>query len=183
MTKALIKQKNQTKKIYYDNLIFITKSKNRKTNFKRKKCYLDFLNEIKKGEKTIEHAKASQEDFNNYIKTIRRGNKTKEQGNTLANVNRLFNGRNDVIKFVGDFGSMILEAKKKAAKEPTTGTGLKILTLKHLLQRLPIALAQVKPGNNSEGLLNEIRQIVYSLYQSKEITKKVYNNIIKSIKL
>ena len=50
-----------------------------------------------------------------------------------------------------------------------------------LLQRLPIALAQVKAGNNSENLLNEIRQIVYSLYQSKEIAKKVYNNIIKSI--
>ena len=52
-----------------------------------------------------------------------------------------------------------------------------------MLQRLPIALAQVKAGNNSEILLNEIRQIVYSLYQSKEITKKVYNNIIKSIKI
>ena len=52
-----------------------------------------------------------------------------------------------------------------------------------MLQRLPIALAQVKAGNNSESLLNEIRQIVYSLYQSKEITKKVYNNIIKSIQL
>ena len=52
-----------------------------------------------------------------------------------------------------------------------------------LLQRLPIALAQVKAGNNSESLLNEIRQIVYSLYQSKQITKKVYNNIIKSIQL
>ena len=63
----------------------------------------------------------------------------------------------------------------------TTGTGLKILTPKQMLQRLPIALAQVKAGNNSESLLNEIRQIVYSLYQSKEITKKVYNNIIKSI--
>ena len=50
-----------------------------------------------------------------------------------------------------------------------------------MLQRLPIALAQVKAGNNSENLLNEIRQIIYSLYQSKEITKKVYNNIIKSI--
>ena len=53
----------------------------------------------------------------------------------------------------------------------TTGTGLKILTPKQMLQRLPIALAQVKAGNNSESLLNEIRQIVYSLYQSKEITK------------
>ena len=48
-----------------------------------------------------------------------------------------------------------------------------------MVQRLPIALAQVKAGNNTENLLNEIRQVVYSLYQSKEITKKVRNNIIK----
>ena len=63
------------------------------------------------------------------------------------------------------------------------GTGLKIFTPKQILQRLPIALAQVKASNNSESLLNEIRQIVYSLYQSKQITKKVYNNIIKSINI
>ena len=63
----------------------------------------------------------------------------------------------------------------------TTGTGLKILTPKQVLQRLPIGLAQVKVDNNSESLLNEIKQIVYSLYQSKQITKKVYNNIIKFI--
>ena len=50
-----------------------------------------------------------------------------------------------------------------------------------MLQRLPIALAQVKAGNNSESLLNKIRQIFYSLYHSKQITKKVCNNIIKSI--
>ena len=73
---------------------------------------------------------------------------------------------------------MISEAKTKATK----GAGLKILTPKQMLQRLPIALAQVKAGNNSESLLNEIRKIVYSLYQSKQITKKVYNNIIKSIR-
>ena len=52
-----------------------------------------------------------------------------------------------------------------------------------MLQRLPIALAQVKAGNNSESLLNEIRQIVYSLSQSNQITKKVYNNTIKSINI
>ena len=52
-----------------------------------------------------------------------------------------------------------------------------------MLQRLPIAPAQVKAGSNSESLLNEIRKTVYSLHQSKEITKKVYNNIIKSIQL
>ena len=50
-----------------------------------------------------------------------------------------------------------------------------------MLQRLPITLAPVKADNNSENLLNEIRQIVYFLYQSKQITKKVYNNLIKSI--
>ena len=56
-----------------------------------------------------------------------------------------------------------------------------MLTPKQMLQRLPKALAQVEAGNNSDGLLNEIRQIVYSLYQSKQITKKVYNHIIGSI--
>ena len=50
-------------------------------------------------------------------------------------------------------------------------------------QILPVALAQVKAGNNSGNLLNEIRQFFFSLYQSKEITKKVYHNIIKSIQL
>ena len=76
---------------------------------------------------------------------------------------------------------MIREAKKRAAENQTEGTGLKILTSKQMLQRLPIALVQVKAGNNSESLLNEIRQIVYSLYQSKQITKKVYNHIIESV--
>ena len=66
-------------------------------------------------------------------------------------------------------------------KNETKGKGLKILTPKQMLQRLPIALAQVKAGNNSEGLLNEIRKIVYSLYQSNQINKKVCNSIIKSI--
>ena len=65
----------------------------------------------------------------------------------------------------------------------TTGIGLKILTRKQMLQRLLIALAQVEGGNNSENLSKEIRQIVYSLYQSKEINKKVHNNIIKSVQL
>ena len=63
------------------------------------------------------------------------------------------------------------------------GEGLKILTSNQILKRLSIALAQLKAGNNSESLLNEIRQIVCSLYRSQKITKKVYNNIITSIKV
>ena len=63
------------------------------------------------------------------------------------------------------------------------GKGLKILTPKQILQRLPISLAQVKAGNTSENLLNEIRQIMYSLYQAKKITKELYSNIMNSIKI
>ena len=73
------------------------------------------------------------------------------------------------------------KALHKSKQIESKGTGLKILTPKQMLQRLPIALTQVKAGNNSEILINEIRQIAYSLYQSKQITKKVCNNIIKSI--
>ena len=58
-----------------------------------------------------------------------------------------------------------------------------ILTPKQMVLRLPIALVQIKAGNNSGSLLNEIRQIVYYLHQSNEISKNVYNNIIKSIQL
>ena len=85
-----------------------------------------------------------------------------------------------LLNFFDDYSSMVSEAKNKGKNE---GKELKILTPKQLVQRLPIVLAQVKAGNNSENLLKEIRQIVYSLYQLKEITKKVYNKIIKSVQL
>ena len=52
-----------------------------------------------------------------------------------------------------------------------------------MLKILPVAFAQVKAGNNPENLLNKIRWFVYSLYQSKEITKKVFNDIMKSIQM
>ena len=87
----------------------------------------------------------------------------------------LYKARNSAIELFDDYSSIVSKAKLKATK----GTRLKLLTLKQMLQRLPIALAQVKAGNNSENLLNENRQIVYSLHQSKKITKKLYNNIIK----
>ena len=76
---------------------------------------------------------------------------------------------------------MLSDENYNAKQNETNGKGLKILTPKQMLQRLPIALSQVKAGNNSENLLNEIRQIIYSLYQLKEITKKVYNNLMKSL--
>ena len=61
------------------------------------------------------------------------------------------------------------------------GSGLKILTNKQMLKRLPILLAQIQAGNNSNKLKNEARQILYLLYRSKSLTKTVYNNLIESI--
>ena len=103
--------------------------------------------------------------------------KNANQKRALANINIHFNARNNAIKFIEDYGSMILEAKKLAKEQEGTGASktsranegerVKILTPNQMLKRLPIALAQIKAGNNSESLLNEIRQIAYSLYRSK----------------
>ena len=73
----------------------------------------------------------------------------------------------------GGSGSIVSKAK---------GASLKIITNKQMLNCLPILLAQIQAGNNSVKLKNEIRQILYSLYRSKVLTKTVYNNLIKSIR-
>ena len=104
-------------------------------------------------------------------------NRSKEQDNVINNVANLYESRQKLIQMFNDYPG----EKSRRIYEPKQGKGLKILTPNQMLKRLPIALAQISAGNNSEILLNEIRQIVYSLYRGKEITKKVYNNIIKSI--
>ena len=80
--------------------------------------------------------------------------------NTLHNFQMLYEARNGAIQFFDGYFLMVSEAKHEAAK----GAGLKILTPKQMLQRLTIVFSQEKVGNNSENLLNEIRQIFYSLY-------------------
>ena len=90
--------------------------------------------------------------------------KKKLRADVLNSVTGLVQGRKEVLTA---FKSGIFQT----SKESQEGEGLKILTLNQMLKRLPIALAQVKAGNNSESLLNEIRQLVYSLYRSKEILR------------
>ena len=80
----------------------------------------------------------------------------------------------DRVRFSDDYDSSGSGLNKK-------GKGLKILTNKQMLNRFPILLAQIKAGNNSKSLKNELRQIIYSLYRSKVLTKTVYNNLIKVI--
>ena len=75
----------------------------------------------------------------------------------------------------------IVEDILKFNKQYQQGQGIKILTPNQMLSRLPITLAQLKAGNNSEKLKNEIKQLLYSLYRSKNMAKQVYNNLIKHI--
>ena len=139
---------------------------------------------MKNGDTTLQQVEKHQKDFKKELNKIAPGNpkqKSNNQLNVIKNVKSLYDSRQKIIDLLNDNSKIRSEAIYKSKQNETKGKGLKILTPKQMLQRLPIALAQVKAGNNSESLLNEIRQIVYSLYQSKEITKKVYNNIIKSI--
>ena len=92
-----------------------------------------------------------KKDFSVYLAKIRKGNKSAKQEKTFANINMLFNARKKTMV------QLFLKQKKKQDME----------------KGLSIALAQVKTGNNSDSFLNEIKQIIYSLHQSREITKKV----------
>ena len=107
--------------------------------------------------------------------------KKTEKKDVLKNLYNFFEGREKVLN-ASDSKIFLIKTKGTGYLE-SEPSSFKILTPNQMLKRFPIALAQIKAGNNSETLLNEIRQIVYSLYRSKEITQKLYNNIIKSIKI
>ena len=151
-------------------------------DFRKFKTIRAFGNEIRNNVIDMNTANEEQNDLLEYISKFRRGTKPnnpeskKLKEYILDSAKALLEGREMVFKA---FESGIFQKSEESQK----GEGLKILTPNQMLKRLPIALAQVKAGNNSKSLLNEIRQIVYSLYRSNEITKKVYNNIINSIKV
>ena len=75
----------------------------------------------------------------------------------------------------------IVEKIREFNKQNQQGRGLNILTPDRMLIRLPITLAQLKAANNSQKLINEIRQLLYSLRRSKKLTKTIYNNLINTI--
>ena len=85
----------------------------------------------------------------------------KKSREARTNIENLYDARKAAIDFFDEYTSRASEARRQAKQ----GKGLKILTPKQMFKRLPIALAQISAGNNSESLLNEIRQIVYSLYR------------------
>ena len=164
----------------------VYKGTNKTYDFRNFKTIRTFGNEIRNNIISLDTANIEQTNLLSYIydftKKTKPRNPTQKKlrSDVLDSVTSLVQGREMVLKA---FQSGIFQVSKESQEGEGANKMLKILTPSQMLKRLPIALAQVKAGNNSESLLNEIKQIVYSLYRSKEITKKVYNNIINSIKV
>ena len=173
------------KKVDRNRMVY--KGTNKTYDFRNFKTIRAFGNEIRNNIISLDTANIEQANLlsyiNDFIKTKPRDpekRKLRVDVLVLDSVTGLVNGREKVLTA---FKSGIFQVSKESQEGKGANEMFKILTPNQILKRLPIALAQVKSGNNSENLLNEIRQIVYSLYRSKEITKKVYNSIINSIKV
>ena len=114
--------------------------------------------------------------FSDSIEKFEHYKSEKEPGSVSPNQEKL-------IRYARDLKDIVdLYNLKSGSDTSKKGGGLKILTDKQMLNRLPILLAQIEAGNNSKSFNNEARQILYSLYRSKVLTKTVYNNLIKSIR-
>ena len=144
----------------------VYKASNETYDFIKFKTIRVFANEIRTNIINMSMANDEQDQLLRYINKLkskkkpRNSESKKLKEDVLNSAIALLKGREMVFKA---FESRIFLKIEELRK----GKGLKILAPKQMLQRLPVALAQIKAGNNSESLLNEVRQIVYSLYQSK----------------
>ena len=163
-------------KIKHDKLMYDFKSGNRTpiscNAFNRP---LALIRNIKDVSIDLEKGKENKEKFKSNLNETITGkweHKSEEHKNTINNLKMFYKAREKVITLFEDYITIVSKAKYEAkhGKGHTSdlGTQLKVLTSKQMLQRFPIALAQVKAGNISENLLNQIRQAIYSLYQAKE---------------
>ena len=121
---------------------------------------LNDINDIEKSNKLVSVINSGLQNLKKEIKEMSQEEREIEKPDKIVKI------AEEIIRFI---------------KQTQQVNGLKILTPSQMLSRLPITLAQLKAGNNSEKLKNEIRQLLYSLYHSKNVTKQVYNNLIKYI--
>ena len=136
-------------KVNNDDLIYKYKGKFADTKFDEFDSALGINNKIRDGNEDLAGVRKNQQRSKYCLDETKEffdAKKSKEQ-RKIYNTEMLYKARNEAIKFYDDYSLMMSEAKTKAKQNETKGTGLK---------RLPIALAQVKVGNNSENLLNEI---------------------------
>ena len=111
----------------------------------------ELFDEIKNNQLRFDDALKKQKELLKKINKVEMDRKTFEQEKVITNLENFYKSREEVFVFFRDYAKMMLDSGYKAKQDKTKGTGLKILTLKQMLQRFPIALAQLKAGNNSEN--------------------------------
>ena len=159
---------------YGDKNIFISYDKN-KNKFNTEKI----TKSLKKLCNKLINLSEFKEEYNKFVNNIVKFEyykSEKEPGSVSPNQKKMRRYAKNLKNIVDIYN---LKSDSDTSKK---GEGLKILNNKQMLNRLPILLAQIQAGNNSIKLKNEARQILYSLYRSKLLTKTVYNNLIKSIR-
>ena len=158
---------------YGDKNIFISYDEN-KYKFNTE----EITKSLKKLRNKLINLSKFKEEYNNFVNNIVKFEyykSEKEPGSVSPNQKKMIRYARDLKNIVDLYN---LKSDSDTSKK---GEGLKILNNKQMLNRLPILLAQIEARNNSIKLKNEARQILYSLYRSKLLTKTVYNNLIKSI--
>ena len=162
---GLAKIRGSSEPIDFNNLKYYFKSPNiSPVSFIDFKAPLHIFKDIYDGDITLEDIEKEQIKFKRYLGHVKQGtpkNRSREQEKAINNIKNLYESREKVIQLFNDYAKNM---SKNIYDSKQKGTGFKILTPNQMLKRLPMFLAQIEAGNNSESLLNEIRQIVYSLY-------------------
>ena len=138
----------------YNNLNFKNVGSNKDVRFYEYMDSKELFNVIKNSQIKFSEGNNKQNEFINKLSNIKIGKKISEQKEVINNLEKFYNSREEVINFFRDYVEILSDANYNAKQNETERKGLKILTPKKIIQRLPIALAQVKAGNNSENLLN-----------------------------
>ena len=164
------KSEEKSEEKYINNIFTFIKEKSKDINNDLFKTYLNFLTPIDLAKKIFETKdKKKNSDFVEKIKNI--WSNLKDKIEKMSEDEKNPEKTNEILGIV----NKILDFNKEIQNQQ--GSGLKILTPNQMLSRLPISLAQLKAGNNSEKLKNEIRQILHSLYKSKKLTKQFYRSL------
>ena len=166
--------KEEKKEELINNAIALIKKESKDINNDLFKTYFNFSAPIDLSQKLFQ----TEDEKNNseLVEEIKnRWSKLKDEIKKMCKEEIKHERPNDILGIISE----ILDFNKEIQKQK--GLGLQILTPNQMLRRLPISLAQLKAGNNSEKLKNEIRQILYSLYRSKKLTKQLYKSLVDII--
>ena len=145
----------------YNSLKFEYVGPTKDVKFYEYKNSKELFNAIKNNQIKLSEVKNKQDNFLKKLNEVKMGKKTVKQKETISNLEKFYKSREEIINCFRDYIEILSDDNYDAKQNETEGKELKILTPKQILQRLSIALAQVKAGNNSESILKEIRQIVY----------------------